>query len=371
MKRQILIIIPALLFILPSCHKKNTDKSADQPETVNVAVPEIDSVVLYNTYPGYLEATQSVDLMARVNGYLKEITYNDGQFVKKGTVLFRIEDTQYRDALAQAEASLNTARATLEYNSKNYEAMKRALQSNAVSQISVIEAESDMKNSEAAVKNAQAALETARTNLNYCTVRAPFDGHVSASPMSVGTYLTGAGQAQTLATIYDDSTLKATFNVAETTYIQDLSDVAQQRGLNLHAIPVNFSDSLAHSYVGDLYYIAPSVDTSTGTLSMSAHVRNPYGELKPGMFVSISLPYKYLSDAILVKSASISTDQAGKFLYTVNDSNRVVYTPIVVGDDVRDSMTIVSSGIKPGERYVTQALLKVRDGMTVKPNLTK
>lgn len=359
-----------ILLAIPACHKKSESISAESPE-IEVALPVADSVTLSKTFPGHLQANHSVQLVARVNGYLKKICYADGQFVKKGSPLFLIEDTQYRDAVAQAEASLKTAQSTLEYNSKNYEAMKRALLSDAVSQISVIQAESDMKNSQAAVRNAQAALQTARTNLEYCTIRAPFDGHVSTSPFSAGAYISGAAEAQPLASIYDDSILNAVFNVSEDTYVADIADVAKQHGVNLRAIPISFSDSLEHNYVGDLYYVAPSVDTSTGTLTMSAHVPNPYGELKPGMFASISLPYDFIPDAILVKTASISTDQAGKYLYTVNDSNRIVYTPISIGLEVHDSLTVVTKGINLKTPYVTKAMLKVRDGETIKPLMTK
>ncbi len=100
---------------------------------------------------------------------------------------------------------------------------------------------------------------------------------------------------------------------------------------------------------------------------LKAELDNSYGELKDGMYANITLPYAIVPDAILVKDASISTDQAGKYVYVVNDSNKVVYTPIKTGELVRDSMRIVTSGLTPQSRYVTQALLKVRDGMEVKP----
>ena len=114
-------------------------------------------------------------------------------------------------------------------------------------------------------------------------------------------------------------------------------------------------------------YLAPDIRLSTGTLEVKAKVGNPYGELKAGMYVTVSLPSGFEPHAILVRDASIGTDQQGKFLYVVNDSDKVVYTPVKVGALVRDSMRIVNSGISPQTRYVTKALLKVKDGMKVKP----
>jgi multidrug efflux pump subunit AcrA (membrane-fusion protein) len=104
---------------------------------------------------------------------------------------------------------------------------------------------------------------------------------------------------------------------------------------------------------------------------LQAKVDNPYNELKNGMYTTVSLPYRNEPNAILVKDASIGTDQKGKYLYIVNDSNRVVYMPIEVGDIVNDTLRVIESGVKPGMKYVTKAMLKVRPGMTVKPILTK
>lgn len=365
------VAIAALGLSATSCSKKKAAAPEQEEMEVSVALPQVDSVTLTRTYPGSLIADNQVELVARVNGYLRAKTYADGQYVAPGTVLFRIEDTQYRDAVAQAEAQLRTAKATYEYNSRNYEAMKKALLSDAVSQMSVAQAESEMKNSLAAIRNAEAALETARTTLSYCTVRAPFGGHVTAPTMSVGNFVAGGASPVTLATIYDDAKLQAVFNVEDSDYLTEVKSGGASSGLNFSAIPLSFADTLRHSYTGNLIYVAPDVDASTGTLVLKAKVDNPYGELKAGMYTTITLPYRHLDNAILVKDASIGTDQAGKYLYVVNDSSKVVYTPIQVGELVNDSMRVVTSGITPKSRYVTQALLKVRDGMKVKPVTVK
>lgn len=365
--------IVAMGISFTSCHKK--DKSAadiqGKAEPVSVALPEVDTVTLTKTYPGFLKAASSVDLVARVNGYLRAKTYVSGQFVNKGAVLFRIEDTQYRDAVSQAEAALRTAQATYDYNVRNYEAMKKALESDAVARISVIQAESQMRTSAAAIKNAQAALQSARTNLSYCTVTAPFSGHVTAAGPDPGAFLSGAASPVTLATIYDDSKLTANFNVEDAELIKMMQRNKNDLKLNFNKIPLAFTDTLPHSYFAKLNYIAPDIDPSTGTLLMKAEVANIYGELKDGMYVTVTLPYQKIASAILIKDTAISTDQAGKYVYTVNDSNRVVYTPIKVSEIVNDSMRVVLSGLTPKSRYLTKALLKVRDGMKVKPMMTR
>lgn len=136
------------------------------------------------------------------------------------------------------------------------------------------------------------------------------------------------------------------------------------------SIPMRFDEPLGHEYRGRLDYLSPDVNTGTGTMHLRAVVDNPYGELRSGMYATISLPEDIDSHALLVRDASIATDQLGKYVYTVNDSNRVVYTPVKTGGLVDDTMRVVTEGLHPGDRYVTKALLKVRAGLEVRPVMT-
>lgn len=354
------------------CHNsKSTDNDASQAPVIDVAEATQKSVVLYKQYPGKLHARSTVDLVARVSGYLRSQNYNDGDLVEKGAVLFTIEDTQYRDAVTQAASSLKSAEAELQYNTAHYDAVKKAAEADAASRMEVEQARSAMESSQQAVNTARAALSTAQSNLGYCTVRAPFKGHVNASTYSVGNYLAGEGSPVKLATIYDDSQVRADFFIDDASYIDMLHKTGREIVTDRDHMPVTFSDELPHSYTGRLTYIAPDIDPTTGTLELRAEIDNPYDELREGMYANIRLPYAADSAAVLVKDASISTDQRGKFLYVVNDSDKVIYTPVEVGDVVDDSLRVITSGLQPGERYVTVGLLKVRPHMTVKPRLVK
>ncbi|MCM1076451.1 MAG: efflux RND transporter periplasmic adaptor subunit [Bacteroides sp.] len=366
MNKEIIIATLAAGLALASCggHKKSESEMAEQ--SIDVALPEIDSVTLRTVYPGELLANNTVDIVARVSGQLISKNYTGGQFVKKGTVLFKIEDNKYRDAVQQAEAALITAKSEKEYAQSHYEAVKKALESDAVSKMEVNQAESNLNQAEASIKNAQAALETARTNLGYCTITAPLSGFITSSAIDVGNYLNGEGSAVKLATLYDDAILIAQFAIES-----DDADVNKLSKTALSNIPLSFTDSVSHTYYGDLTYVAPAVDSGTGTLVLQCQIDNKYNELRPGMFVKVELPEETLQKAILVKDASISTDQLGKYLYVVNDSNTVVYTPIKVGPLYRDSLRVVYSGLSPNSKYVTKALLKVREGMKVNPHVVK
>lgn len=369
--RTTIIAVPALLIsamlAITSCHRADRDASGSDSRipVIDVARPEQRKVTLYHDYPGRLHARTSVDLVARVTGYLRAQNYTNGDFVEKGALLFTIEDTQYRDAASQASSQLKSAMAELEYNTAHYEAVKKAAESDAASRMEVEQARSAMESSRQAVAAAKAALSTAETNLRYCYVRAPFSGHVGASGPSVGAFLSGNGE--TLATIYDDSQVRADFAIDDGSYFAMMRDSNPAVLGDMEKMPVAFSDTLPHTYTARLIYMAPEVDPSTGTLEMRAMIDNPYGELRDGMYATIRLPYAVDSNAVLVRDAAISSDQRGSFLYVVNDSDRVVYTPVVTGDIVDDTLRIITKGITPDDRYVTRALLKVRTGMQVKP----
>ena len=335
MKNQMYITLLILPLLATGCEgRKETAQTMPVPE-ISVTRPTVQNITLTKEYPGYLTSEKTVDLVGRVSGTLQTIAYAPGSRVRQGQVLFVIEPTVYQDNVRQAEAELNTARANLEYAQNNYTRMQEAVKSDAVSRIQVLQAQSNVATSQAAVSNAEAALNTARTNLPV-----------------------------TLATIYKDDHLYTYFNVADN---QWLSMLMQQGDSIPRQVSVSLGKDELLTYPAQLDYLSPNVDLNTGTLNIRARLDNPKGLLKSGLYVSITLPYGEQQQAILLPDASIGTDQLGKYIYVVNDSNIVRYRHIETGQLIGDSLRQIRAGITPRERYVTKALMKVRDGMKVHP----
>lgn len=357
----------ALCSVTSCSRSSGSTHSTETVPDIEVAEAAVDSIILHKVYPGTLTAANTVDIVARVNGYLKSVNFSGGDLVRKGQILFTIEDATYRDACTQAEAQLASARSNLDFSTKQYAAMKKALESDAVSQMEVFQAKNSMEAAEASVHQAEANLNNARTQLSYCVVRAPMEGHITSNSFDPGSFLAGEGSPVKLATIYNDAALTANFYIEDASYLRMFSNENGRSQINFSAIPVSFRETLPHTYTGNLNYMSPSVDTSTGTLLLQARVENPYGELRTGMYTEISLPWKIEPKAVLVQDAALSSDQLGSYLYVVNDSDKVVYTPVKTGELVADTMRVITSGLKGGERYVTKAMLKVRDGMKVNP----
>ena len=279
MKNEMYIIL-TLIPLLAGCGDKKEAARGTMPvPEISVASPVVKDITLTKEYPGYLSSEKTVDLVARVNGTLQTIAYAPGSRVRKGQVLFVIEPTIYQDNVEQAEAELNTARANLEYAQNNYARMLEAVKSDAVSQIQVLQSKSNVATSQAAVSNAEAALNTARTNLGYCTVRAPFDGTVSRNQVDVGSYVGGSLQPVTLATIYKDDLLYTYFNITDNQWLAMLMQqgTAQQKDTLPRQITVNLGEDGIQPYPATLDYFAPNVDLSTGTLNLRARLDNPKG----------------------------------------------------------------------------------------------
>lgn len=369
MKRLVYLMV-GISLIVTAC-KKNTRQKANTETPVPqvlVARPQQEDVIYTYQYPAYLEAVQTVNLVARVSGFLEKMSYIPGVPVKAGSLLFVIEPQPYLDQLNAAKAGMESAEARLTYAKAQYEKMKEAMPSKAVSEIDYIQAESNYHAAIANVQNAKAQLNTARTNLNYCYIKAPFDGRVSRNMVDLQNFVSGGVQPVTLATMYMDKLMFAYFNMAYAEF-QNLPEIGNPLDKQSETMPltiINASDT-TRSWQGKLDYSSPNVDLQTGTVTVRAIIENPRDELLSGMYVKINVPYKKVRDALLIPESSISTNQAGRFVYLVDEENHVVRQAVKTGVLGPNNMREIISGITPDDRYVVEALMTVRPGMAVKP----
>lgn len=361
------LFLIACLAVTAGCKKDDKKGMEMPPMNVNVAEVMQDSVMVYKEFPGKLKATSVIEVVARVDGNLLTKNFRDGEIVRAGQLLYTIDDTQYRNAVQQAQGQLENAKSANDYNSRQYEAMKKALESDAVSQMEVIQAKANYDEGLASIKTYEASLKTAQTNLGYCRISAPITGRIADTNLNPGAYVAGSASPVVLTTIYDNSTFYAEFYVEESTFMHISGSNSSNVKKGYETLPLNFSEPLKHDYVGQFYYVAPDVNTGTGTMLLRAKINNSYDELRDGMYVTISLPYQNSPKALLINDEAIGTDQQGKYVYVVNDRNEVVYTPIKIGELTSDNRRIVTSGLKEGQKYVTKALLKVKNGSKVNP----
>lgn len=368
--RQLLYFTLALALLVSGCkNRKQKSETGQMPvPEVLVNTPARQNVVYEYEYPAYLEAMQTVNLVARVSGFLEKIQYIPGQFVKSGATLFIIEPQPYLDQLNAARSQLKSMQAKLNYAQSQYEKMKEAMPSKAVSEIDYIQAESNYHAAMASLQDAKAQLNIAQTNLNYCYIKAPFDGRVSRNLVDMANFVGGSVQPVNLATMYRDKTMYAYFNMAYPEF-QNLPAINPGSKPAKASMPLSITDAAdaGKSWTGELDYTSPNVDLQTGTVAVRAIVPNPDEKLLSGMYVKIKVPYKETANALVIPETSISTNQAGRFVYVVDKDNRIVLQPLQVGVLTPGGMREITGGITENDRYVVEALMSVRPGMTVKP----
>ena len=369
MKRVLIITLTVLVtIILTACAEKEV-KQAPLPQ-YSVEKPELRDIVYHLDYPGFLQSELVVDIISRTEGYLEKMNVKPGQTVKAGDVLFVIEPKNYEDKLTEAIANLETAKANLVLAETTLERMKEASKSNAVSELDVVQAQTQVDLCKAAVKKAESGKSLAQTNLDYCYIKAPSNGRVSLNKIDVGNYVT---PKTLLATLYKDDNLYVNFSIEASKLIwaqaqAKNSNIKLGKGDAFETVNVYLTDSKGnvYSYSAKLDYLSPSADISTGTVDMRAVVNNKHKELNNGVLVNVSLPFKNVEKAVLIPESSIGTDQSGRYIYVV-ENDTVRYRSVQVGQLESDNKREILSGLSSDEWYVTKALTKVRNGQVINP----
>jgi RND family efflux transporter MFP subunit len=343
------------------------------PPKVEVAVPLQRAVTRYLEATGNTAPVKNVDLVARVQGVLQTINYQDGSFVKEGTTLFTIEPETYKLKLEQAQAAEAGAQASVRQAESDFKRQSDLVQKQAVSQATLDTSTSTRDNAQANLQQAQANTKIAAVNYGYTNVVAPFDGIVSAHLVSIGE-LVGAASPTQLATIVALDPIYVNFNVNEQDVLR-IREEAKRRGITtseLRQLPVEVglqTDS-GYPHKGKLDYISPSLNQSTGTLPVRGVIPNADRVLLPGYFVRVRVPFDEQKDALLVPDSALGSDQAGRYLLVVNGENVVEQRKVRTGQ-VEGNLRVIESGLKADDRVVIAGLLRAIPGQKVDPQLQK
>ena len=357
---------------LAGCEDKNTFV-APPPPKVDVATPIQRAVTRYVEATGNTAPIKSVDLVARVQGFLQSIDYTDGTFVKQGTQLFTIEPETYKLKLDQAQAAEAGAQASLKQAEADYKRQVDLVQRQAVSQATLDTSTSTRDNAQASLQQAQANTRIAELNYSYTKVSAPFDGIVSAHMVSIGE-LVGVSSPTQLATIVAMDPIWVNFTVNEQDVLRIRAE-AQRRGLtaaDLRQLPieVGLQTETGYPHEGHLDYVSPTLNSSTGTLAVRGLVPNDKRVLLPGYFVRVRVPFDQDKNALLVPDTALGSDQGGRYLLVVNKDNVVEQRKVQIGA-VDNGLRVIESGLKPDDRVVIAGLLRVIPGQKIDPQQTK
>ena len=341
---------------------------------IPVVKPRTQSVSSYVEITGNAASVNAVKLIARVEGYLDKIHYEDGQFVKKGDLLFTIQQDQYKDQLQQAQAQVLAAQASLSYAKTEVVRYTALLKKDAATQTEVDKWNYDRASAEAQLLGAQAQVALAKLNLGYTEVRAPFDGIVGKHLIDPGNVVGGAGQQPALAEITQLDPIYVVANLSEQQIMQIRQNLEQHRltFADLHKVPVGVAlqGQTGFPLQGTIEYVAPALDPTTGTLLVRGILANPDRTLLPGFFVNMRLPTARVSqNALLVPDRSLQEDQGGRYLLIVNKDNVVEQRYVQLGQ-LDGALRVITSGLKPDDRVVVGDLWRATPGTKVTPQLT-
>ena len=363
-------VLVGLTILLTTCTQQQP-ASPPPPPKVTVSQPVVRDVVELDDYTGRLEAVESVEVRARVSGYLQSVHFTHGDIVKKGALLFVIDPRPYQAELNRSKAALEQAIARYERTKKDFARAQQLVKSRAVSQEEVDTRAADEREAEEAVRAARAAVEASQLNVEFTQVKAPISGRISREFVTVGNLINGGMADSTLLTrIVSLDPIYSYFEVDERSYLKytRLWRDGARPGARDVKIPVSLglANEMGFPHQGQLDFIDNRLDPNTGTMTGRAVFPNSDMMLIPGLFARVRLPGSSQYKALLIPDEAIGSDQTQRFCYVVNDQNTVENRKVELGP-VIDGLRVVRDGLKPEDWVIVNGVQRVRPGAKVDP----
>ena len=357
----------AVLAVVAGCGKPEAQGGPPPgPPPVSVAAALQRDVMESDEFPGRIEAVESVEVRARINGHIQSTQFKPGAEVHKGDLLFVVDPRPFEAEVARAEATLATTGAQLDLARTELARNEQLLADQATSKREYDDAAAKVRQLDAQIRANQASLETARLNLSYTRVTAPINGRVGKAEITVGNLVQGEGpNSPLLTTVVSSNPIYASFEADEGAYLKYI-DKARGGGLT---VAVGLADEQGFPHRGRLEFVDNRIDRQTGTVRMRAILDNKDGRFTPGLFARIKLgDTAKPRAAVLVADRAIGTDQSKRFVLVVNGENKAEYREVRIGRLV-DGLRVVEEGLKPGEVIVVNGLQRVRPGAPVTPQV--
>ena len=367
MKTTKILMIAALVTVLASCGGKSGGKPKFADNEYAVRTVATQGTELQTTYPATIKGVQDVQIRPKVSGFLTKVCVHEGQSVGAGQLLFVIDNETYQAQVRQAKAAVNTAKSQLATSKLTYENSKQLFANKVIGQYELETSENSYLTAQAALAQAEASLASAEEMLSYCYVKSPAAGVVGSLPFKVGA-LVSSSSAEPLTTVSDINTMEVYFSVTE----KDMLTMTKgEGGVNaaINAYPevqLRLADGTLYDHPGKVVKASGVIDAATGSISMIARFDNPRKQLRSGGSGQIVVPTTS-TGAIIIPQEATSEVQNKKFVYLVGKDNKVQYHEITVNPQDDGKNYIVTSGLQPGDRYVSKGITSLSDGKEIKP----
>lgn len=367
-------VVLITLLLLSGCDKSQNPANspaqppAPPPAKVKIAQPLSQQVTEWDEFTGRIEAVNTVEVRARVSGYLEKVNFTAGAAVKKGDLLFVIDPKPFKAQLNYALAELEQAKARLELAKNELARAKNLLQAKAISTEEYDARDKGLRGATAAVESAAAQVNTAQLNMAFTEVRAPIDGRIGRELITAGNLVNGSGgDATRLTSIVSMNPVYVTVDVDERAILNYRRE-AQKQGRKLEGTKVELalSDEQGFPHVGKLDYVAPMENPTTGTVSVRGVFANADELLSPGFFARMRIRGGAAYAAVLLPDRAIGTDQADRFIWVMNPEQKVTQHKIVVGKKIGD-LRVINQGLQADEWVVIEGVQKLRPNSPIEP----
>jgi RND family efflux transporter MFP subunit len=345
---------------------------------VTVARPVQRNVTEYIEMTGSVSSIETVEIRARVAGFLKSIEFEEGDFVDEGDPLYVIDPSDYQARVDRAQASIEMASASVGLANATLRRLEQARRTGAVSELEVLESRAKRDVAVARLESVRAELRDAQLNLGYTQIFSPVSGRVSRSLVDPGN-LVGAGEMTLLTTVVRFDPIYAYFTISERAVLKLLDSTRDMRGVpepaeherlaRLRQIPIELGRANDQGYPirGNLHYSDPGIDPETGTYLLRAIFPNPQPvKLLPGIFARGRVPLGTREGALLVSERALGSDQGGRYVLVIDSENIAHHRPVRVGT-LEKGMRVIEQGLEPDDWVITNGILRVRPGAMVRP----
>ena len=356
-----------------SCGERQQQGGAPPPPTVTVSKPVKRTVSDYDEYVGRFTAVNSVEVRARVSGYLDKLHFKDGQLVKQGDLLFTIDKRPFQNTLDQARANLVQAQSNLAFTESDYTRGQQLVRDKTITDQTFEQRAQAFRNAKAGVSANEAAVRQAELDMEFTELRAPVNGRIGDRRVSPGNLVTGGtgGNTTMLATIVSTDPIWFEFTFDEASYLryERLANAGQDvAGRNTGVqVALKLIDESDFDHEGRMDFVDNVIDRSTGTIRGRAVVANPKEVFTPGMFARVRIPGTPPYEALLVPDAAIGTEQARRFVVVIDDQDTARLKYVTLGQVTKDGLRAIKDGIGPDDRIVVSGLMQARPGTKVKP----
>jgi len=368
-----LLACPLAIATLVAGCGEGQKQAGPPPPAVTVREPVKRTVFDYDEYVGRFTAINSVEVRARVSGYLDKLHFRDGQLVKQGDLLFTIDKRPFQNTLDQARANLVQAQSNLAFTESDYTRGQQLVRDKTITDQTFEQRAQAFRNAKASVSNNEAAVRQAELDMEFTELRAPVNGRIGDRRVSPGNLVTGGtgGNTTMLATIVSTDPIYFEFTFDEASYLRyerlskNGQDIASRNGSVKIALKLIDENDFDHE--GRMDFVDNVIDRSTGTIRGRAVFSNPNEVFTPGMFARVRVPGSPPYEALLVPDAAIGTEQARRYVMVIDAQDTARQRYVTLGQLTSDNLRVIKDGIGPDDRIVVSGLMQARPGAKVRP----